>query len=234
METSEKRRGARILIVEREEPVARICLKALNHERFETQWVETPTEAWDMVESWRPQLYLLGDDFEDYLGLELCGQLRGRTNAPILMLTDTESVGYQINCLEAGADDVLIRPIAPPLLLTKCQTHMRRAYRYSIPPVPPKPKFAPQPQNVFDAGALAKAMAQPPGAIFTSAPEERLSSAPVTPEALPPSTNFHTWPRCEICHYIGPFDRFEGKDEHGRTIKACPACGETRLLRMPK
>ena len=99
------------------------------------------------------------------------------------------------------ASGVLVRPILPPLLLAKVQAHLRRAYRYSVPPV------------------VSRAASQPRG----------LSAAPVPPEVAAPATSFGKWPRCESCGYIGPRERFEGLDENGRRVVACPACMNNRV-----
>ncbi len=197
---SEQRRGARVLIVEPNEAVGNICGRALQHERLQVRLVTTTAAAWEQMAEWRPQFYLVGDDFPDCLGLELVGQLRSKTNAPIMLMTATDSVGYLTNCLEAGADDVMVRPILPPLLLAKCQAQLRRAFRYSVPP-----------------------------SASRSASTVKVSPAPVPPEVEPPASNFNKWPRCEACGYLGPRDRFEGRDEQGRTVIACPACLNNRV-----
>lgn len=148
MSNSESRRAVRVLIAEPDDTVARLCARALTHERLEIQRVASPDEMWELLREGRPQFFLIGDEFGDRLGLELVGELRAHTNAPILMVTPTDSVGYLANCLQAGADDVMVRPIVNQLLLARVQAMLRRAYRYSVPPrvaPPPKPlapKFA--------------------------------------------------------------------------------------------
>lgn len=208
--TPSRRRAARVLIVEKEEHVARICLKALRHERFEREWANGPTAAWNIAEKWRPQLYIIGDDFPEALAIEFCGQLRGRTNAPILMVTASDAIGYQTNLLEAGADDLITRPILPPLLLSKVQALMRRAYRYSVPPVTAQPRKAATP-------------------LQPQTPPEEMQAG----EAKTDFATFDTWPRCQACNYTGPADRFEGRDEQGRVLRACPVCGEANKIRYP-
>jgi CheY-like chemotaxis protein len=254
LQNNEKRQPVRILIVEGDESVARICQKALQHERFETRWVTTTEEAWRELECWRPQVYVMGDEFDDCLAIEFCGQLRAKTNAPILVLTSTDSVGFQVNCLEAGADDVLVRPIAPPLLLGKAQSHVRRAYRYSVPPMAPRPKATPQaapttpapapvpngvkphPAPVPAAAPAAASNGTAATAVAPARPAVRLSAspAPVTPEALAPETNFNSWPRCGACGYMGPTERFEGKNEEGFPVRICPACSTVGQIRVQR
>lgn len=198
------RRAARVLVVEADATVAGICRKALQHERLEVRHVASPLAAWEQLHAWRPQFLLIGDEFDDCSGLELVGQMRSKTNAPIVMVSASDCVGYLANCLEAGADDVLVRPLSPPLLLGKCQAQLRRAYRYSVLPLSPKPA-----QN-----------------------QAPVSPAPVVPEATAPMSNFSSWPQCEGCGYLGPPTRFKKHDSHGSPLSLCPACGGSSI-RLP-
>ena len=197
------RTAARTLIVEPDKSVARICTRALDHERFETRVVESVAEIWPQIEEWRPQFFVIGDDFFDCLGVELVAQVRKRTNAPIVLITTTDSIGYISNGFEAGADDVIVRPVVPPLLLARCQAHLRRAYRYTVPPVPKRPAKAPNPKP--------------------------LSAAPVPPEVAPPTSSFEAWPSCEACGYMGPSERFKIVHVSGENLIACPACMNNRI-----
>jgi len=206
----ESRRRARVLAVEADAAVSNICRKALEHERLEVRLVSTPLAAWEMLRDWRPQFLLVGDEFPECSGLELVGEMRSKTNTPIVLVSATDSVGYLSSCLEAGADDVIVRPLTPPILPGKCQAQLRRAYRYSVPP------------------ASARAFASSPA---TPAPVNPLP-APVPPEADAPISNFSSWPQCEECNYLGPPARFQKRDPHGFSLTLCPAC-DSGSIRFP-
>jgi DNA-binding response OmpR family regulator len=194
------RTAARTLIVEPDASVARICSKALTHERFDPRVVSSVPEMWEQIEAWRPQIFVIGDEFFDSLGTEVVSELRNRTNAPIVFITSTDSVGYISNAFEAGADDVIVRPIVPPLLLVRCLAHMRRAYRYSVPPAP---KRTPPPPKPLGADLAAK--------------KEKVAES------------FKQWPSCEACGYMGPNERFKSVDVSGESMVACPACMNNRI-----
>lgn len=249
MSASDSRQVARVLIVEQDEAVGRICAKALQHDRFEVKIVASPTEAWKTISEWRPQMYLVGDEFDECLGLEFCGQLRGRTNAPIMVLSSSDSTGFLVNLLDAGVDDIMVRPFAGPLLQAKVHSLMRRSYRYSVPPMAPRPNVntateatsnpTPVPTSASPATQVATVSNGTASAAVTAAPKRgislsSISTAPVTPEAVAPDTNFNSWPRCEACGYIGPNERFEVTDASGTTIRACPACNAVGRMRVPK
>lgn len=262
MSASEKRRAARILLLEPEETVARICLKALQNERLQVEWVSVLEEIDTQMEILKPQLILVGEDFEGCLGFEMCARLRGKTLAPILVLTTTDAVGFQVNCLQSGADDVILRPVQPELLLAKVQSQLRRAYRYSVPPQPARAQVpasgSPAGSKTETARTLGvnEAVANQAAILARSGPASgagksrvaittgpNAGNSPVaTPEGtqapdLPagPTPDFRSWPSCVACNYMGPRERFVGQDEHGRAVHACPACGvPTRLAGGPK
>jgi len=74
----------------------------------------------------RPDLIVLdlmlpGDD-----GLELCRDLRARSNVPIIMLTARGEETDRIVGLEMGADDYLAKPFNPRELLARIKSVLRR------------------------------------------------------------------------------------------------------------
>jgi len=59
-------------------------------------------------------------------GLQVCRDLRAFSSAPILMLTAREDDVDQILGLESGADDYVIKPVEPRVLLARIRALMRR------------------------------------------------------------------------------------------------------------
>ena len=62
----------------------------------------------------------------------------------MMLLTTWPDSAHHVRCLNAGADDVIVYPFEPPLLLARVLALMRRAYRYSVPPQTQAPQGAPQ------------------------------------------------------------------------------------------
>jgi DNA-binding response OmpR family regulator len=60
-------------------------------------------------------------------GLEVCRELRRRSDVPILVLTARGEEADRILGLELGADDYLTKPFSPRELLARIQAHVRRA-----------------------------------------------------------------------------------------------------------
>ncbi len=98
-----------LLLVEDDAPLRRSLLLLLADEGFGT--LEAPTgEAGLRQLDAGPDAVLLDLGLPDIDGLELCGLLRQRTAAPIVVLSGRRSRGDPDRALAAGADDFFIKP----------------------------------------------------------------------------------------------------------------------------
>jgi DNA-binding response OmpR family regulator len=70
-------------------------------------------------------------------GLEVCRELRARSDVPILMLTARGEEADRVLGLELGADDYLTKPFSPRELLARIQALVRRARGQAGPPSQP-------------------------------------------------------------------------------------------------
>lgn len=59
-------------------------------------------------------------------GIDVCRQIRGFSDVPILMLTACENDVDQVLGLETGADDYVHKPVEPRLLLARLRALLRR------------------------------------------------------------------------------------------------------------
>lgn len=70
-------------------------------------------------------------------GLEVCRELRARSDVPILVLTARGEEADRVLGLELGADDYLTKPFSPRELLARIQAQVRRARGQSGPATRP-------------------------------------------------------------------------------------------------
>lgn len=75
----------------------------------------------------RPDIILLDIIMPNMDGFETCRRIREITDIPIVMLTNRRSDQDLIDGLEAGADDYIMKPVAPDVLEARIKTVMRRA-----------------------------------------------------------------------------------------------------------
>src|SRR5437763_942325 len=66
----------------------------------------------------------------DIEGLDICRQIRARSDSPILMLTARGDAMDRVVGLEMGADDYLPKPFEPRELLARLKSVLRRRNRY--------------------------------------------------------------------------------------------------------
>ena len=74
----------------------------------------------------RPELLVLDLMLPDLSGEEICAEVRGRSDVPILMLTAKSSEDERIEGLELGADDYLTKPFSPRELVARVKAILRR------------------------------------------------------------------------------------------------------------
>ena len=60
-------------------------------------------------------------------GLEVCREIRRRSDVPIIMVTALDDEVDRVVGFEAGADDYLCKPFSSPELLARIRAHVRRA-----------------------------------------------------------------------------------------------------------
>lgn len=105
---------ARILIVD-DSPSARATLaSALTVDGYELYFAESGQEALDMAPQLIPDVLLLDQMMPGMTGIEVCQRLReipSLAELPILFVTALDDRATRMGAFEAGADDVLTKPV---------------------------------------------------------------------------------------------------------------------------
>jgi two-component system, OmpR family, response regulator len=82
----------------------------------------------------RPDVVLLDLMLPGIDGIEVCRQLRMRTDVPIIMVTARTEEADRVIGLEGGADDYLVKPYSSRELLARIRAQARRAQGRVGPP----------------------------------------------------------------------------------------------------
>ncbi|MEM8832881.1 MAG: response regulator, partial [Cyanobacteria bacterium P01_G01_bin.19] len=81
--------------------------------------------GWQNLSSYQPVMILLDRTLTGQLGVDFCRQLReAGEKIPVLMLVDRETVEERVACLEAGADDYLLKPYQREKLLEQINLYL--------------------------------------------------------------------------------------------------------------
>ena len=122
--------GCAVLVVE-DDPGARkyICL-TLQKAGFNVLEAGSGEEALDLFEQRPPQVALLDIGLPGIDGFEVCQRMRQRReDTAILMITGRSDDSDKVSGLNLGADDYLVKPIGPEVLVARIQAVLRRCSR---------------------------------------------------------------------------------------------------------
>ncbi|MFT7186305.1 MAG: DNA-binding response OmpR family regulator [Pseudohongiellaceae bacterium] len=117
----------RILIVEDDVELASLIQEYLYKNGFSASVVSNGIEAEHMILNDKPNLVILDVMLPGKSGMDICRDVRSVYHQPILMLTALDEDIDQMLGLELGADDYVIKPVKPRLLLTRVRALLRRA-----------------------------------------------------------------------------------------------------------
>lgn len=118
----------RIVWVEDDSALSSVVSDYLGQNGFEVIVVGRGDNALDAVVRCHPALILLDIMLPGQSGLDVCKQLRAaQISAPILMLTAKDEDFDKVLALEFGADDYLVKPVQPRVLLAFLRAALRRA-----------------------------------------------------------------------------------------------------------
>jgi len=119
---------ARLLIVEDDDKLADLLSEYLERHGFALSRVSSGDAGIKKILETQPDLVILDLMLPGANGLDVCRQVRDAFSGAILILTASQSEADHIAGLELGADDFVIKPIEPRVLLARIRTQLRRLY----------------------------------------------------------------------------------------------------------
>ncbi|CAB4585245.1 MAG: response regulator [Actinomycetes bacterium] len=118
-----------VLLVEDEESFIDALLVGLTREGFRVEVARDGYEALERFDVVRPDLVLLDVMLPRISGIDVCRQLRKRTQVPIIMVTAKSSEIDTVVGLEVGADDYVTKPYRIRELVARMRAVLRRNAR---------------------------------------------------------------------------------------------------------
>ncbi len=120
----------KILIVEDDKVIASEIKQSLARWGFEPYVVEDFSDVLAIFEKTAPQLVLMDISLPFFNGYYWCGELRKRSNVPIIFLSSRSDNMDIVMAIGMGGDDYIIKPVSMEVLVAKVQAMLRRAYDY--------------------------------------------------------------------------------------------------------
>jgi two-component system response regulator RegX3 len=115
-----------VLVVEDEEAFVEALTVGLAREGFRVQVARDGVAALEMFDAIRPDVVLLDVLLPKVSGLDVCRELRKRSQVPIIMVTAKGSEIDAVVGLEVGADDYVTKPYRLRELIARMRAVMRR------------------------------------------------------------------------------------------------------------
>lgn len=116
----------RVLVVEDDAQLVRALRINLQARTYEVEEAFDGETALRLAAVSRPDAILLDLGLPDMDGVELITMMRGRSRAPILVLSARHLSGEKVRALDAGADDYVTKPFSMDELLARLRAATRR------------------------------------------------------------------------------------------------------------
>ncbi|HRF46298.1 MAG TPA: response regulator transcription factor [Anaerolineales bacterium] len=126
----------RILLIGDEPNLLRTLRRNLLGRGYDVLIALDDVEAYETSESQAPDLFVLNLDFTSVNvdGLQICAELRRKSQSPIIVLSAVGSEGIKIRAFDLGADDYVVMPFGMDEFLARVRSTLRRwsAYKAGV------------------------------------------------------------------------------------------------------
>jgi len=117
----------KIVLIEDDQRLAGLVQSFLSQHEFNVTICENGLQADSLCREVQPELVILDLMLPGLDGFSVCKQLRLWFKGPVLMLTAKQSDIDQVLGLELGADDYVMKPAEPRVLLARINALLRRS-----------------------------------------------------------------------------------------------------------
>ncbi len=117
----------RVLIVDDDPSFRRVVRTMMSAKGYEVSEACNGIEALEHMRTAKHDLVLLDINMPEMTGVEVCREVRKRSEIPIIMLTVRNTETDKVEALDAGADDYITKPFGARELLARIRAALRRA-----------------------------------------------------------------------------------------------------------
>jgi len=119
-----------ILVIDDDRLTRELLARALERTGYTVETHPNGREALQVIELQRPSLIVSDYEMPEFNGAELCELVRKHTDAeiaelPIILLTAHSGEDHEVECLRAGANDFVSKPINATVLTARIDTQLR-------------------------------------------------------------------------------------------------------------
>jgi DNA-binding response OmpR family regulator len=121
-----------IILVEDDLRLSELVSRYLDNNGFRVTIANRGDEAVEQVRRESPDLVILDLGLPGQDGFSICRQLRPQYTNPILILTARDNDIDQVLGLELGADDYVVKPVEPRVLMARIKALLRRSQGHNV------------------------------------------------------------------------------------------------------
>lgn len=119
--------GGAVLLIEDHDEIADLLRLYVEREGFTLIHAHSGEEGLERMVERTPRAILLDLGLPGMDGVQVCRQIRARSDVPIIIITARDSETDTIIGLEVGADDYVTKPFSPREVVARLQAVLRRA-----------------------------------------------------------------------------------------------------------
>ncbi|OIP97475.1 hypothetical protein AUK40_03110 [Candidatus Wirthbacteria bacterium CG2_30_54_11] len=120
----------KVLVIEDDEQIRNQLKDFLVHAGYAVVTEERGDEAMGVFTREKPDLVVLDLNLPGKDGIEVCRDIRVTSRVPLIMLTARREEADQVKGLREGADDYIVKPFSPRVLVLKVQKMFERPPLY--------------------------------------------------------------------------------------------------------
>lgn len=117
----------KVLIIDDDVAMTDLMKMVLNRESFDVITVNSGEEGIEAVKRHRPDVVVLDLLMPDEDGWQICKKIRKNSQVPIMILSALNMPGLSTRVFDAGADELLIKPVSAGVLVAYLRKLTRRA-----------------------------------------------------------------------------------------------------------
>lgn len=116
----------KILLIEDDKEISRLTSMYLDVEGYQVQAIEDGLLAIETIRDFNPDCIILDLMLPGLSGIDICKKAREFYQGAILILTACDDDMSEVSLLKLGADDYLVKPLKPHILVARIEALLRR------------------------------------------------------------------------------------------------------------
>ena len=118
----------KVLIIDDDRNLTEMFKLAIPQQDFEVFTANSGPEGIETMRQMQPDVIVLDLMMPDMDGWQVCREIRSFSQVPILVISAIVDSQQVMRALDEGADDYLVKPIVPEVLISRLKRLVRQAY----------------------------------------------------------------------------------------------------------